>query len=139
MEYIQYLERTTSQYDGTFSEEIRLCPKIFQLLNDLTLSKEVPVRFHCELYAAMGYFIAPYDIYPEDTFGPIGFVDDLLFSLVVLERLAEAVGPEPIYDQWPDDLSTLLYLLQHSTTQLKNTYPEFFARIKEILNRQQQP
>ena len=87
----------------------------------------------------MGYFIAPYDIYPEETFGPIGFVDDLLFGLVVLERIAADVGPEPIYDQWPDDLPTLIYLLQDSTTTLKQTYPQFLAKIREILNRQQRP
>ena len=134
MQYLDYLTQMTSQYSGDFQDEIRLCPELFQLLNDLTLSNEIPSKYHCQLYAAMGYFIAPTDIFPEETFGPIGFADDILFALTVLNRVADDVGIEPLCDAWPKEPSSLINLLHKSTAEIQRTWPSFQRTINTILN-----
>ena len=89
MQLIEQIAGLTEKYEGHFQSEIRLTPQIFQLLNDLTLSSEIPSNFKVQLYAAMGYFVAPYDIFPEETFGAIGYVDDLMFALNVLHQIKD--------------------------------------------------
>mgnify|MGYP003950489381 FL=1 len=82
---------------------------------------------------AMGYFIAPSDLYSEDIFGPIGYVDDILLSLYVLDSIKRESGVEPILDCWENSLSELEKLLNTDLPALIKKYPEIARKLKEII------
>ena len=137
MHFTDQIRAITQNYQGVFQFEIQHTPDIFQLLNDLTLSSEIPIHFQIKLYAAMGYFVAPYDIYPEETFGAIGYIDDLLFALVVIKEISQEVGLEPLYDNWPGEIESLQMLLANSIENIKESHPKFYRQIQQILSYQQ--
>ena len=56
-------------------------------------SKEVPVKYKIILGAALGYFIAPFDLIP-DIFGVLGIVDDGIILKWALDNINAYVTPE---------------------------------------------
>ena len=133
MDFPEYLRLETKSYTGLFQHEIRLAPELFQLVNDLTLSNEIPEKRKYDLYVAMGYFIAPNDLFSEDIFGPIGYADDLILVLHVLKLIKSEVGIEPIYDKWDGPLFELEELFNTSLPSLCENYPEYAKKLKLIV------
>ena len=133
MDFPEYLKSQTQGYTGEFQHEIRLASDLFQLVNDLTLSAEVPTARKYDLYVAMGYFIAPNDLFSEDIFGPIGYVDDIILGLHVLELIKEEVGIEPIFDLWERDYSELEDLFIKSLPALCLKYQGLAKKVKQIV------
>lgn len=82
----------------------------------------------------MGYFIAPYDLYSEETFGAIGYVDDLILSLTVLNEIKNELGIEPIYELWDGDLDELLTLLESGLKKISTAYPELREKVLKYLS-----
>lgn len=56
-------------------------------------SKEVPVKYKLILGAALGYFIAPFDLIP-DIFGVLGIVDDGIILKWALDQVEPYITPE---------------------------------------------
>ena len=133
MDFPEHLRLETKSYTGLFQHEIRLAPELFQLVNDLTLSNEIPEKKKYDLYVAMGYFIAPNDLFSEEIFGPIGYVDDLSLVLHVLNLIKSEVGIEPIYDKWDRDFVELEGLFNDSLPALCQHYPEYSKKLKRIV------
>lgn len=133
MDFPEHLRLETKSYTGLFQHEIRLAPELFQLANDLTLSNEIPEKRKYDLYVAMGYFIAPNDLFSEDIFGPIGYADDLILVLHVLKLIKSEVGIEPIYDRWDRPLFELEELFNTSLPSLCENYPEYAKKLKRIV------
>lgn len=133
MDFPEYLKTQTQGYSGSFQHEISLASELFQLANDLTLSIEIPENRKYDLYVAMGYFIAPNDLFSEDIFGPIGYIDDIILVLHVLELIKKEVGIEPIFDCWPHEFSELDELISKSLPALCQEYRELSKKVKRIV------
>lgn len=56
-------------------------------------SKDVPVKYKIILGAALGYFIAPFDLIP-DIFGVLGIVDDGIILKWALDSISAYITPE---------------------------------------------
>jgi len=133
MDFTAHLRLETQSYSGSFQHEIRLAPELFQLVNDLTLSSEIPEKRKYDLYVAMGYFVAPEDLFSEEIFGPIGYVDDLILVLHVLNLIKTEVGIEPLYDAWDREFSELEGLLNNSFSALCLQYPNYARKLTRIV------
>ncbi|MCH9651126.1 MAG: DUF1232 domain-containing protein [Deltaproteobacteria bacterium] len=60
-------------------------PDIFLLLLRLTLDRQVPQSTRALIGGALAYFVLPFDILPEAFVGPMGYIDDLVLAVAVLE------------------------------------------------------
>jgi uncharacterized membrane protein YkvA (DUF1232 family) len=132
MDFLQHLKNETSEYQGDFERIIRLTPAIFSLLNSLSLNTEIPKEKVIEIYAAMGYFVAPLDLYSEELFGAIGYVDDIILSIRVIKHIEAITEIEPIVDCWEGDFEDLQYILAEGYDSLRRAYPKLSFDIDRI-------
>jgi uncharacterized membrane protein YkvA (DUF1232 family) len=78
----------------------RHLPELYRLLVELALDVRVPEHERTCTMAVVKYIIAPYDLIPEALVGTSGFRDDLVLAALMVDRLAQACGPEPIVEHW---------------------------------------
>ena len=118
------LKRTIKNYSGKYSEIIQLSPEIFVLMNDLLFDRNLSQKHRSMLLCSIGYFMLPQDLYPEDTLGPIGFIDDLMLIIFVLREIRDEYGIEEISMYWKlDDTSLEKLLNEDFELLLKDNMP----------------
>lgn len=87
-------------YKGKKEEIIELAPELFKLMTNLLEDHRTPNKAKPLVNAAIAYFVAPYDVIPEEVYGPIGFMDDIFLCLYVIKRLREIIEVELLEDNW---------------------------------------
>lgn len=93
-----------------WSDLILLAPDLFHLLTRLALDPEVPVASKLKVGAAIAYFISPLDFIPELVFGPIGYLDDIAVSALVLDQFINNVNPQLLQKHWAGEKDILLVI-----------------------------
>ena len=82
------------------------------------------------IYVTIGYFVIPQDLYSEDTFGPIGYIDDILLCIYVLKQIEDQCEREVIYEEWDRDFDVLDDLIDNQLPKLAAEYPVIFDKLK---------
>ncbi len=98
---------------GKTGEFLMLVPDVFTLLWRLTTDPRVTGRDKMLLGSAVAYYIFPFDIIPEALTGPMGFMDDLILGVFVLNRVIGS-DPEVVREHWSgseDVLATIQRVL----------------------------
>ena len=72
---------------GSAGEYLLLAPDIFVLLWRLINDDRVNAKNKVMLGSGLAYYIFPLDIMPEGFLGPIGYIDDLVFAVYLLNKL----------------------------------------------------
>ena len=80
-------------YAGEYESFIDYGPKLFKVLCDL-LNSDVDKSLRLVISAAIGYYVTPVDVIPEQTYGPYGYIDDIYLSSHVLKMVADVHGYE---------------------------------------------
>jgi len=84
-------------------EIVLLAPDLFVHLTRLMRDARVDTRKKIILGAVIAYWILPTDILPEILTGAIGYLDDILITLYVLDSLFADTDMEVLLDNWPGD------------------------------------
>ena len=84
---------------GRMHDLLFFAPDVFILLWRLTRDERVTGKNKVLLGSAMAYYIFPLDLMP-DILGPIGFMDDMLFGVYVLNRMLADTDEEILRDHW---------------------------------------
>jgi uncharacterized membrane protein YkvA (DUF1232 family) len=92
----QVLKDAVSGYDGKFSEIIQEAPAFFRLMTRLLDDRDLPKGLSHQIIAAIAYFVLPADVFPEDIYGPIGYIDDIYLCALVADRVMKQVGSDYI-------------------------------------------
>jgi len=79
-------EARGGQLGGRSVRAVLAVPDIFLLLVRLSLDREVPKPTRALIAGALAYFVLPFDFLPEGFVGPVGFLDDLILAVSVLEN-----------------------------------------------------
>jgi len=79
---------------------VKLAPDIMQLIVNLSKDIRIDSEARARLNQAIRYFSAPYDYYPEGVIGPIGYLDDIIVSAIVLTQIIETYGTEMVENHW---------------------------------------
>lgn len=90
--YYEYLKESINKYKGNFYKEILYVPEFFKLLSDILSADDLSSDDRLKICAVLGYFVAPYDIIPEDIYGPAGYIDDLYLCSFLLIQLKFKYG-----------------------------------------------
>jgi len=91
----------------TYIEYPLLAPDFIYLLVRLMLDRRVPNNMKLKVGAVLAYYISPVDIVPEALLGPIGFGDDLILAVWMVNSLLKSVDRAVLEENWPSDLKLL--------------------------------
>ncbi|HKJ67565.1 MAG TPA: DUF1232 domain-containing protein, partial [bacterium] len=97
---------------------IKAGPTVLHLLISLLNHEQVSRRTKRMVAAALGYFIFPLDVLPEAIIGPLGYVDDIVVGLMLVDHLLNGENEEEkeliatLWQGTPEELATLRTLLK---------------------------
>lgn len=95
----RYLE-TKGTIAGKTGEYLMLAPDIFVLLWRLVSDNRVNSKHKVMLGSGLAYYLFPLDIMPEGFLGPIGYIDDLVFAVYLLNKLLVDTDPAILREHW---------------------------------------
>ena len=95
----RYLERKGS-LTGTTGEYLLLAPDVFVLLWRLVNDGRVNAKNKVMLGSGLAYYFFPLDLIPEGFMGPLGYVDDLVFGVYILNRILVDTEPDVLREHW---------------------------------------
>lgn len=90
------------KFRGEFDDFILHIPNFFRLLSNL-LNKDIDQKDRRKVNCALGYFVAPRDVIPEEIYGPLGYVDDMFLCCHVLKELKQKYGTKLLKSCWESD------------------------------------
>jgi uncharacterized membrane protein YkvA (DUF1232 family) len=85
---------------GKTADFLLLVPDVFILLWRLTIDARVEGKDKVLLGSAVAYYVMPFDLVPEAIVGPIGYLDDLVLGVFVLNRVIGSVDASVIREHW---------------------------------------
>jgi uncharacterized membrane protein YkvA (DUF1232 family) len=85
---------------GSAGEYLLLAPDVFVLLWRLINDDRVNAKNKVMLGSGLAYYIFPLDIMPEGFLGPIGYIDDLVFAVYLLNKLLTDTDVEILREHW---------------------------------------
>lgn len=84
---------------GRAQDVVFFAPDVFILLFRLTRDERVSGKNKVLLGTAVAYYVFPIDLIP-DFLGPIGFLDDLILGVYVLNRMLADTDEQILRDHW---------------------------------------
>ena len=85
---------------GKTADYLLLVPDVFILLWRLARDSRVSSKDKVLLVTAIAYYISPFDLIPEALVGPIGYLDDLVFGVYVLNKIVATNDPAVVRGHW---------------------------------------
>jgi uncharacterized membrane protein YkvA (DUF1232 family) len=98
--FYELLRDDLAGYRGEFEEVVLLAPDYFRLLTNLLEDARVLREARLRIAAALAYFVAPYDVEPEEVYGPLGYLDDLFVCTHVVRELRALLPAEVLEAAW---------------------------------------
>lgn len=95
----RYLEGKGS-VAGKTGEYLLLAPDVFVLLWRLINDSRVSSKNKVMLGSGLAYYLFPLDIMPEGFLGPIGYIDDLVFGVYLLNKLLTDTDVAILREHW---------------------------------------
>ena len=100
---------------GKTGEYLMLAPDVFVLLWRLVNDSRVSAKHKVMLGSGLAYYLFPLDIMPEGLIGPLGYIDDLVFAVYLLNKMLTDTDPQVLREHWSggeDVLETIRKVLQ---------------------------
>jgi uncharacterized membrane protein YkvA (DUF1232 family) len=126
----RYLENKGS-LAGKTGEYLMLAPDVFVLLWRLVNDSRVNAKNKVMLGSGLAYYFFPLDIIPEGFMGPIGYIDDLVFGVYLLNKLLADTDPAILREHWSgsEDILTSIQNVLNAADKLVGT--EILGRLKK--------
>jgi uncharacterized membrane protein YkvA (DUF1232 family) len=129
LNFLNVLQSEVDNYQGVNFEIIQKAPQLYETAVKLLKDVQVTSQFRQKLLAAIGYFVIPNDIYPEDEYGPIGYVEDIMLLIHIFREINESKGKTPLVRNWAGNEKELSLLLGRDFELLKESYPLLFDEV----------
>lgn len=115
-------------------DALLFAPDTFILLTRLARDPRVTGKNKVLLGSAIAYFVFPLDLMPEAIFGPIGYLDDLVFAVYVLNRMLADTDEEVLREHWSGNGDVLQMIRQILASADKLVATDVVKAIKKIFN-----
>jgi uncharacterized membrane protein YkvA (DUF1232 family) len=127
----RYVERKGVAVEKS-AEFLLLVPDVFILLWRLVNDRRVSGKSKVLLGSGIAYYIFPIDLIPEAFVGPIGYLDDLVFAVFILNRILGDTDAELLRAHWPgsDDVLAMIQKVLGAAESLVGT--PMVERIKKM-------
>lgn len=127
-----YVEKRDAKL-GKVKGYLMLVPDVFILLFRLFRDDRVSAQDKAILGTGLAYFIFPFDIVPEGIIGPLGFLDDLVFAVYILNRMLLDTDEAILREHWSGD-EDLLHMIRRVLKVGDNLVnKKFVDRVKKIV------
>jgi uncharacterized membrane protein YkvA (DUF1232 family) len=118
---------------GKAAEFLMLVPDVFILLFRLTTDRRVAGKDKILVGSALAYFVLPLDFMPEALLGPIGYLDDLIFGVYVLNKILSNTSAEVLREHWSGSDDVLEMIQKVLTAADSLVGGDIVGRFKKIL------
>lgn len=120
---------------GKTAEFLLLVPDVFILLWRLTTDPRVNGKDKVLLGSAVAYYVMPFDLIPEAIVGPIGYLDDLVFGVYVLNKVLGSVEASIVREHWSgsDDVLDTIQRVLNAAESLVGK--DLVGRIKKMMGK----
>ena len=120
---------------GKTADFLLLVPDVFILLWRLTSDSRVNGKDKVLLGSAVVYYIMPFDLIPEAIVGPIGYLDDLVFGVYVLNKILGNVDASILREHWSgsDDVLDSIQNVLNAAESLVGK--DLVGRIKKMMGK----
>jgi len=128
----KYIESKGGAVEKT-AELLLLVPDFFILLWRLVNDARVQGKNKVLLGSGVAYFLFPIDLMPEAFLGPVGFADDLVLAVFILNKVLADTSADVIRQHWSGDediLATIQRVL-NAADSLVST--DLLDRIKKMV------
>ena len=88
-------------------EYLLLVPDLFMLLWRLVNDPRVNSKNKMMLGSGLAYYIFPFDVIPEGFIGPIGFLDDLVLGVYMLNNMLSDTDAAILREHWSGEEDVL--------------------------------
>jgi uncharacterized membrane protein YkvA (DUF1232 family) len=112
---------------GLLGEYLLLIPDLAVLLWRLINDRRVSGKNKILLASALVYFVLPFDLVPEEVFGPMGYIDDLILAVIALHKILGDTDPEVLREHWSGK-EALLPTLRNALNAAQSLVPLNAAR-----------
>jgi len=115
------------------AEYLLLVPDVFMLLWRLVSDGRVNAKNKLLLGSGLAYYFFPLDIMPEAFLGPIGYLDDLVFAVYLLNKILADTDVEVLRQHWSgseDVLKSIRNVLNAADSLVGK---DLFGRLKNIV------
>ena len=102
-DFYDVIRENLNSYRGEYERFIDYSPDLFKLLADVLNEKSLKQKLRLKVCAALGYFVAPYDIIPEEIYGPYGYIDDVFLCTFVINEIEKKMGYDFLDMLWEGD------------------------------------
>lgn len=128
----RYLERKGS-LAGKTGEYLLLVPDVFMLLWRLINDSRVDAKNKVMLGSGIAYYLFPLDIIPEGFLGPIGYIDDLVFGVYLLNKLLVNTDASVLREHWSgsEDVLTTIQNVLNAADNLVGS--DLLAKLKKTM------
>jgi uncharacterized membrane protein YkvA (DUF1232 family) len=128
----QYIEKRGTAV-GKTAEFLLLVPDVFILLWRLTTDGRVSGKNKVLLGSGIAYYILPFDLIPEAIVGPIGYLDDLVFAVYILNRVLRDTDAQIVREHWPGSEDVLVTIQKVLDAADNLVGSKLVARIKRFV------
>jgi uncharacterized membrane protein YkvA (DUF1232 family) len=118
---------------GRAGEFLLLVPDMFMLLWRLVNDSRVDGKAKVLLGSGIAYYLFPFDFMPEAIMGPMGFMDDLVFGVYMLNRMLRDTDPEILRQHWSGDSDLLETINKVLGTAESLVGSNMLTRIKKMI------
>jgi uncharacterized membrane protein YkvA (DUF1232 family) len=129
-----YVEKRGSAVEKT-TEYLLLVPDVFMLLWRLVNDPRVNGKDKVLLGSGLAYFIFPFDFVPEALVGPVGYLDDLVFAVYVLNKVLTNASEDIIREHWSgsEDVLAMIQRVLGAADNLVGS--DVFNKVKKMARR----
>ena len=101
--YYDFLKKEIMQFRGPIKEYVFYLPSLFKLLTDILNNIKLSPDDRKLIFCALGYFVTPDDIIPEEIYGPAGYIDDIFLCSWVLKKLIKKYNVNFFLNYWDNE------------------------------------
>jgi uncharacterized membrane protein YkvA (DUF1232 family) len=109
--FFELLEEDIQDYNGRHENLINHAPALYGLMKNMLDDPDLPGRLRPAVLAALGYFVIPDDIIPEELQGPTGYIDDIYVCCLVGEYVRRELKSDEILTRNWKGVSPILMLI----------------------------
>jgi uncharacterized membrane protein YkvA (DUF1232 family) len=133
----RFYDRLRERIHGKLGDKatglLLLVPDVFLLLWRLVNDPRVTGSNKILLGSGIAYYFLPLDVIPELLLGPVGFIDDLIFGVYMLNKILSDTPPEILREHWSGSEDVLAMIQRVLDAADKLGSGELLEKLKKVM------
>jgi uncharacterized membrane protein YkvA (DUF1232 family) len=118
---------------GPAAEFLLFVPDVFMLLFRLLRDARVSAANKALVAMGIAYYILPIDIIPEAIVGPMGYIDDLILGVFILNKILNDTDHAVVREHWSGQGDVLVVIRRVLESADRLVSPRLIAKIKRMV------